>query len=56
MEYIVEITEILQKRIIVVADDKEKAKEMAEDIWFNCDEVLTAEDFKEVTFEIIEEE
>ena len=56
MTYTIEITETLQKQIKVEADSKEDAMIMAEEIYYNEQEVLTAEDLKETQFEIIEEE
>lgn len=56
MEYIVEIEEILQKRIRVIADSEEEAIEMARDLYHTNEEVLYPEDLKETNFEIIKEE
>lgn len=56
MKYIIEITETLQKQIIVNADSEHDAMVMAEELYYNGDEVLNAEDLKETQFEIIEEE
>ena len=55
MVYTVEITETLQKQIKVKADSKEDAMIIAEEIYYNGDEVLFVEkDLKETTFEIID--
>lgn len=56
MRYIVEITETLQKQIIVNAEDESKAIEMAKDIYYSEQEVLTAENYIDTKFEIIKEE
>lgn len=56
MKYTIEITETLQKQIIVNADNKYDAIVMAEELYYNGDEVLYAEDLKETQFEIIAEE
>ena len=55
MRYIVEITETLQKQIIVNAEDESKAIEMAKDIYYSEQEVLTAENYIKTEFEIIKE-
>ena len=56
MKFTVEITEILQKQVIINAETAEKAREIAKDLYHNGDEVLYAEDLKEVTIEVLEEE
>ena len=56
MRYIVEITETLQKRIIVNADNEEEAQEMAEEIYYTGKEVLKAEDLIETEIEVIGED
>lgn len=53
MKYTVEITETLQKQIIVNTDSEEDAIAMAEELYHNGDEVLYAEDLKETKFEIV---
>lgn len=56
MKYIIEIEEVLQKQIQVVADTPEKAIEIAEEVYYGELEVLTGEDLKETTFKIIKKE
>lgn len=55
MKYTIEITEVLQKKVIVNADNKSKAIEIAKDVYYSGQEVLMPEDLKETTFEIINE-
>lgn len=54
--YTIEITETLQKQIKVLAESEDKAREIAQEVYYSGDEYLTENDLKETTFEIIEEE
>lgn len=53
MKYIVEITETLQKQISVEAKSREDARRIAQDIYCEGKEILTAADLKETTFETL---
>ena len=55
MIYTVEITETLQKQISVEALNREEAIRNAEDVYHTGNEVLTADDLKETTFETLYE-
>ena len=55
MEYIVQITELLSHRIAIEADSAEEAKQKIMNDYYNCDIVLTADDYVDgsVQFEVI---
>lgn len=55
MKYLVAIMEILQKEISVEADNIENAEKIARDVYYNGDEVLYSDDYKETRFEVIKE-
>ena len=50
MKYTVGIEEILFKEIEIEAESKEEAVAMIEKQYFNCEVVLTADDFDNVNF------
>lgn len=56
MKYIVEIEEILQKQITIIADNEEEAKQIADELYHDCVIVLYPEDLKETNFKIIKGE
>ena len=55
MEYIVQITELLSHQITIEADTAEEAKQKIQDSYYNCDIVLTADDYVDgsVQFEVV---
>lgn len=44
MKYLVEISETLQRKIIVEADSQDAARQRAEDMYYNSEIVLDADD------------
>lgn len=56
MQYRIQITELLNKRLVVDANSAEEAKQKVEDAYYNGDVVLTADDYIDgsVQIEIIE--
>lgn len=55
MNYRVSISEMLQKEVNVEADDNVEAICKVKKMYDNSDVILTADDFKEVTINIMEE-
>ncbi len=55
MNYRVSISEMLQKEVNVEAADNVEAICMVKKMYDNSDVILTADDFKEVTINIMEE-
>ncbi|MDY4921076.1 MAG: DpnD/PcfM family protein [Phascolarctobacterium sp.] len=48
--YKIEITEILQREYSIVADSADDACRLVKELYNNCDIILNADDFVEVTF------
>lgn len=44
MKYLVEISETLQRKIVVEADSQDEARQKAEDMYYNSEIVLNADD------------
>lgn len=55
MEYIVQITELLSRRIAIEADSAEEAKQKIMNDYYNCDIVLMVDDGDDcsVQFEVV---
>lgn len=54
-EFEVEITEILAKKVVIKAKNKEEACKIAQTAYENCEIVLGAEDFVCVDFKAVNE-
>ena len=55
-EFVVEVTEILQRRVTVKAKTRREAKEKVKEQYANEEIVLGSEDFIDNDFQVIEEE
>lgn len=55
MEYKVAVTEILRREVKVDAENEDMALFKAKKLYYNCDIVLSAYDFIDVDFELVEE-
>ena len=54
-EYVVEITEVLQRQVTIIAENYTEAIDKVEEMYRNEEIVLDAEDLKESSVEIVEE-
>lgn len=50
----INISEILQADVIIEASSEDEAIEKAEEMYNNCDVLLTADDFSDVRFKVKE--
>ncbi|WP_170018842.1 DpnD/PcfM family protein [Campylobacter sp. RM16190] len=55
MEFEVQITETLVKKLFIKAENKEVARKIAKSAYENCEIVLNSDDFCDVEFEIKEQ-
>ncbi|MDO5045224.1 DpnD/PcfM family protein [Campylobacter sp.] len=55
MEFEVQITETLVKKLFIKAENKEVARKIAKSAYNKCEVVLSADDFCDVEFEIKEQ-
>ena len=57
MKYLVEISETLQRKIVVEADSQDAARQKAEDMYYNSEIVLDADDIVDglVGFSVVKE-
>ncbi len=57
MKYLVEISETLQRKIIVEADSQDAARQRAEDMYYNSEIVLDADDIVDglIGFSVVKE-
>ena len=57
MKYLVEISETLQRKIIVEADSQDAARQKAEDMYYNSEIVLDADDIVDglIGFSVVKE-
>ena len=55
MKYKVDISEILKATIYIEANNESEAMRIAKQMYNNCDIVLTADNFEDVNFNIMEE-
>ena len=54
MTYKINISETLQADVIIEASNEAEAIEKAEEMYHNCDVLLTADDFSDVRFKVKE--
>lgn len=57
MKYTVQISELLSHKVVVEAESAESARQKVEDDYYNCDLVLSADDYVDgsVQFEVVDE-
>ena len=57
MKYLVEISETLQRKIVIEADSQDAARQKAEDMYYNSEIVLDADDIVDglVGFSVVKE-
>ena len=57
MKYLVEISETLQRKIVIDADSQDAARQKAEDMYYNSEIVLDADDIVDglVGFSVVKE-
>ena len=57
MKYLVEISETLQRKVVIEADSQDAARQKAEDMYYNSEIVLDADDIVDglVGFSVVKE-
>ena len=54
MLYTVKITETLSKKVTLEADNEEDAYESVRTLYYDCEIILSSENYDDTTFEILE--